>query len=328
MRREFWCLLTLVILLPFLSAAALAARRVALVIGIGDYQTLSKLANPVSDARAVATVLRANGFEVAEHYDLPRADLLDALESFRSEAGSASAALVYYAGHGMEIDGKNVLAPKDMQVDCEHVSLRRSLSLTELFNALGGAEHQIVLLDACRNNPFPNCKRGDTGTGFNFREIIVRGQERRPYAADRQFDLRNRCRKPRSSRSHASKHIQAFLAPWQPCPTRLRCATQRSSRAWTSKWPRSMRKHCLTADRNISGTDNNHGEKGETLAAPTPLAWSNAIESKSAFSRATWETVRKRRTVSKAATTNFRLASVLKRRRRTNRPRDNNSRHS
>jgi hypothetical protein len=172
MRRGFWCSLSLVLLLSLLSAPALAARRVALVIGIGDYETLSKLANPVSDAKAIATVLRTNGFDVAEYYDVPRADLLDALESFRPEAEGASVALVYYAGHGMEIDGKNVLAPKDMEVDCEHVSPRRSLSLSELFSAIGGAEHEIVLLDACRNNPFPNCKRGDAGTGFNFREIV------------------------------------------------------------------------------------------------------------------------------------------------------------
>ena len=102
-------------------SAPLAAegKRVALIIGMSDYQHLSSLANPVPDAKAIAAALKAHGFEVSENYNLDRADLLDALESFEREAQGAEVALVYYAGHGMEVDGKNVVAPTDMEIDMQ-----------------------------------------------------------------------------------------------------------------------------------------------------------------------------------------------------------------
>ena len=100
------------------SPASADAKRVALIIGMSEYQHLSSLTNPVRDAKAIATELRDHGFEVSEHYNLDRADLLDALEKFKRQAQDAEVALVYYAGHGMEIDGKNVVAPTDMEIEC------------------------------------------------------------------------------------------------------------------------------------------------------------------------------------------------------------------
>jgi WD40 repeat protein len=146
-----------------------AEERVALVIGQSDYQSLSKLANPVPDAKAIAAALREHGFHVTQHYDLPRAELLDALEEFTSTADQAEVALVYYAGHGMEIAGRNVLAPKDMEIDCEKKTPRRAIDLDQIFAAVSGAPSQIVLLDACRNDPFPQCPSRSAGTGSGFR---------------------------------------------------------------------------------------------------------------------------------------------------------------
>src|ERR1044071_1947680 len=91
------------------TIAAKADGRVALVIGNGAYQNLSTLTNPVSDAKAVAASLRGHGFQVFEHYDIARGDLLNALEDFQRAADAATVAVVYYAGHGMELAGKNVL---------------------------------------------------------------------------------------------------------------------------------------------------------------------------------------------------------------------------
>jgi uncharacterized caspase-like protein len=82
---------------------------------------------------------------VSEHYNLQRADLLDVLETFKREAAGAQVALVYYAGHGMEIEGKNVLAPTDMEVDCKDKTALRSVDLDQLFGAASPAPHQIVL---------------------------------------------------------------------------------------------------------------------------------------------------------------------------------------
>jgi len=151
--------------------AARADRRVALVIGIGAYKNLSTLANPVSDAKAVAASLRGRGFEVFEHYDPVRGDLLNALEDFQAAASNASVALVYYAGHGMELAGDNVLAPIDTEVTCEPRQARRTVKIADLFEALGQAKNQVVLLDACRNDPFPQCASRGTASGSGFRGL-------------------------------------------------------------------------------------------------------------------------------------------------------------
>lgn len=111
-----FCRLALLLLLVAAASTSVAqAKRVALVIGMSDYQHLSSLINSVPDAKAIAAELKSHGFEVSEYYNLDRADLLDALEKFKREAAGAEVALVYYAGHGMEVDGKNVLAPTDME---------------------------------------------------------------------------------------------------------------------------------------------------------------------------------------------------------------------
>jgi uncharacterized caspase-like protein len=160
--------LALALLLAASAPSAAQGKRVALVIGMGAYQHLSSLNNPVPDAKAIAAALKEHGFDVSEHYNLDRADLLDVLEAFKREATNAEVALIYYAGHGMEVEGKNVLAPTDMEIECENKTARRSVELEQLFAAAGNAPQQIVLLDACRNNPFPQCpSRGvNSGSGF------------------------------------------------------------------------------------------------------------------------------------------------------------------
>jgi len=149
-----------------LVTQSLAAQRVALVIGIEKYQVLSKLSNPVSDAKAIAAVLRVNNFQVFEYSDTTRSDLLDALESFRNEASKAEVALIYYAGHGLEVGGRNTIAPADMEFSCEAKQTRRSVELDKFFEAIQNTPQQIVMLDACRNDPFPTCERGGGGGGF------------------------------------------------------------------------------------------------------------------------------------------------------------------
>ena len=168
MRPKLLSLLTFLFVLV-LAAAPAEARRVALIIGNNNYSALSKLENPVPDAKAVASVLKAHGYEVFEHYDITRADLLDALESFKQAADQSSAALIYYAGHGMELAGKNVIAPTDMEVNCDNQQALRSVEAEKLFEALGAAPEQVVLFDACRNNPFPQCPKRSAISGSGFR---------------------------------------------------------------------------------------------------------------------------------------------------------------
>ena len=122
--------------------------------------------------------MRDHGFEVSEHYNLDRA-----VCSMRSNLQAAGArrrvALVYYAGHGMEIDGKNVVAPTDMEIECANKSTLRSVELDALFAAASPAPQQIVLLDACRNNPFPQCPTRGFGAGGGFRGFSRQTEEDR-----------------------------------------------------------------------------------------------------------------------------------------------------
>jgi tetratricopeptide (TPR) repeat protein len=144
------------------APAALAAkaqveigRRVALVIGNSTYESVSALPNPKNDAAAVAVELTRLGFEVIEKHDLGVAGMRRALAEFESKAAGADWALVYYAGHGMELAGQNWLIPvnavlaRSNDVPDETVPLDRVLDRVRAAKKL-----RIVILDACRNNPF------------------------------------------------------------------------------------------------------------------------------------------------------------------------------
>ncbi len=154
------------------SAAANAEKRVALVIGNASYKAVAPLPNPKKDARDVAAALRAAAFtEVVEHYDLGMREMLRVLAQFEDKATSADWAMVYYAGHGIEVDGRNYLVPIDAElkratdVEDETVALDRVLARIARAGKL-----QLVILDSCRFNPF---KQRMLGTGT--RAISERG---------------------------------------------------------------------------------------------------------------------------------------------------------
>jgi tetratricopeptide (TPR) repeat protein len=135
--------------------AAPASRRVALVIGNSDYEAAPTLPNPVRDAGAVADSLRKVGFsEVIVADDLTKSAMERALIDFSDKAQGADWAVIYYAGHGMEFDGRNYLIPVDARLTQDrHVGLE-TVPLDVLLDAASGAKLRFVILDACRNNPF------------------------------------------------------------------------------------------------------------------------------------------------------------------------------
>jgi tetratricopeptide (TPR) repeat protein len=134
-----------------------AERRVALVIGNSAYTSslVSALPNPRRDAKLVADGLRQAGFETTELTDLDRVGMAKALQSFRVKAASADWALVYFAGHGIEINRVNYLIPVDAKLaESGDVELE-TVSYEAILNAVGSAKAlRIIVLDACRNNPF------------------------------------------------------------------------------------------------------------------------------------------------------------------------------
>lgn len=129
-------------------------RRVALVIGNSRYRHAGLLANPENDARAIARALRQLGFaEVQDHYNLDRQSLIAALRQFGAAAENADWAVVYYAGHGLEIGGKNYLVPVDAKLEKEEDAEDEAVPVARLFDRIAGAKAlKIVILDACRDN--------------------------------------------------------------------------------------------------------------------------------------------------------------------------------
>ena len=150
-------LLFLLILIAFAGLPVEGhARKVALVIGNGEYAHVSSLPNPPNDANATAEMFRRMGFDqVVQEMDTDRRTLVSALQSFASLASGAEMAAVYYAGHGIEVGGTNYLVPvdaslaRDRDVEFEAIPLDMVMSAVE-----GATRFRMVVLDACRNNPF------------------------------------------------------------------------------------------------------------------------------------------------------------------------------
>src|SRR5262245_2016732 len=139
----------------FSTGPANAEKRVALVIGNSAYQHTRALPNPKNDAEAIAKLLRDNGFaEVILKSDLDYRAMREAVRAFGQAAQGAEMALVYYAGHGLEVAGENYLVPVDAKLLRDFDLDFEAVPLTLLLGAVDGAHKlKVVVLDACRNNP-------------------------------------------------------------------------------------------------------------------------------------------------------------------------------
>jgi tetratricopeptide (TPR) repeat protein len=132
------------------------ARRVALIVGNGAYRNVHPLDNPPRDARLIAGALHDLGFQtVTLANDLTRDKFFEALHAFAVEAEKADWAVVYYAGHGLEIGGVNYLVPVDARLAADKDAETEAVALEQVIAAVGGARKlRLVMLDACRDNPF------------------------------------------------------------------------------------------------------------------------------------------------------------------------------
>jgi uncharacterized caspase-like protein len=135
---------------------ALAEKRVALVLGNSAYQNVAPLANPVNDSAKIASTLTEAGFDVVDsRRDLSAADTRRALRDFADRSRDADIAVVYYAGHGIEVDGGNYLIPVDARLERDTDVYDEALSLDRVLVAIEPAKKlRLVILDACRDNPF------------------------------------------------------------------------------------------------------------------------------------------------------------------------------
>lgn len=156
--RALALLLALLTLGALAPAEAQQGRRVALVVGIDDYREVDKLTRARNDAQAVGARLRELGFEVILRSDPDRRALALAMGEFEEKLRGAEVGLFFFAGHGVEIRGANVLLPADLPASLtESVILREGLILADVAQAMSdsGVRFSVLIIDACRDNPLP-----------------------------------------------------------------------------------------------------------------------------------------------------------------------------
>ncbi|WFU81084.1 caspase family protein [Bradyrhizobium sp. CIAT3101] len=146
----------LAIALMFGAGPAFAGKRVALVLANSAYQHAPSLANPVNDGSVMAKTLKDAGFDVVDsRHDLTALDTRRVLRDFADSTRDADIAVVYYAGHGIEVEGSNYLIPVDAKLERDTDVYDEALSLDRVLVAVEPAKQlRLVILDACRDNPF------------------------------------------------------------------------------------------------------------------------------------------------------------------------------
>ena len=137
------------------TPAASNEARVALVIGNSNYKS-APLKNPVNDAKAIADKLQGLGFKVTLKLDQDQKSMADAIRVFGNQLKAGGAGLFYYAGHGMQVKGRNFLIPVDADIQNEDEVPYRSVDANEVLSKMETAKNRLnlMILDACRNNPF------------------------------------------------------------------------------------------------------------------------------------------------------------------------------
>ncbi|MGY8633874.1 caspase family protein [Bradyrhizobium sp. 14AA] len=153
-RLRFFGLIILAVWLG--CGSAHAEKRVALVIGNSAYKSVPRLVNPVNDASLVGGMFKKAGFDTVDvKLDLSAVDMRKALRDFGGKAREADVAVVYYAGHGIELDGNNYLIPTDAALETDTDVFDEAFPLDRVLFAIEPAKQlRLVILDACRDNPF------------------------------------------------------------------------------------------------------------------------------------------------------------------------------
>ncbi|MBU0498705.1 MAG: caspase family protein [Gammaproteobacteria bacterium] len=162
-------LLLLLLLSPWSAAITADQPRLALVIGNAAYRHVAPLVNTLNDARDIAADLRQAGFQVTEVQDADLATLIDSVEKFATQLHqTGGVGLFYYSGHGIQVDGRNYLAPIDVELKNKGRIKYEAFALDDALGPMGGrgpGSVNLVILDACRDNPFATT-RGTSNRGL------------------------------------------------------------------------------------------------------------------------------------------------------------------
>ena len=149
---KFWLAAGLILI----CQPALADKRVALVLGNSAYQNVPPLTNPVNDAALIADTFKKAGFDLVQlKQNLSAQETRRVLRDFADKSNDADIAVIYYAGHGIEVDGSNYLIPIDAKLERDNDVYDEAFSLDRILVTVEPAKRlRLVILDACRDNPF------------------------------------------------------------------------------------------------------------------------------------------------------------------------------
>lgn len=150
------------------TQAVVHGRRMALVIGNASYSSAAKLNNTVNDANAMEKVLKDLGFEVIKVLDGTYEKMKNAIYAFGDQIQDVDVSIFYYAGHGLEVDGTNYLVPVDADISSALDVKLKTIPMTGVLRTMEFTNDEglnMIILDACRNNPFPTGKRS-SGSGL------------------------------------------------------------------------------------------------------------------------------------------------------------------
>src|SRR6478609_4118598 len=158
----FWIAAALILV----CQPALAEKRVALVLGNSAYQNVPPLSNPVNDAALMADTLKRAGFDIVDsRQNLSALETRRVLREFADKATGADIAVIYYAGHGIEVDGNNYLIPVDARLERDNDVYDEAFSLDRVLVSVESAKKlRLVILDACRDNPFAQTMKKTVAT--------------------------------------------------------------------------------------------------------------------------------------------------------------------
>ena len=259
--RAAVCRAAALVLLGLLSLSSIAAeRRVALVIGNANYAS-APLRNPVNDARTVAKQLNDFGFEVLLRTNLNQRAMVTALREFSAKVREGDVALFYYSGHGMQVRGRNYLIPVDADIRAEDEVPYASFDVSQVLDRLESLRTRanLVILDACRNNPFIRTFRSsraglaqmDAPTGTLLAYATAPGSE----ARDGDSDLGTYTR-------HLLTHMRAPNVPVEVVFRRVRESVIKETRGQQTPWESSS----LTGDFTFASS------QATVAAPPAPAA--------------------------------------------------------
>ena len=160
--KKYISIIIILLFTIFVSSVMCDAKRYALVIGNGSYKNVP-LNNPVNDANDIANILQELDFDVSKKTNASRQEIINAIRNFENKITSADVALFYYSGHGLQVNGINYIIPIGADINTENEVEFEAVAMNRIMSKLEKARINIIILDACRDNPYKGFRSAEKG---------------------------------------------------------------------------------------------------------------------------------------------------------------------